>query len=141
MTNNSKINSQEDVLAWDLFLKGSKKRNKLTPKYPLDNRLIFETKNLFVVAGLGCFVPGYYLIITKSPYTSFAQLEDNEFKEYSWVIEKLSKKIKLVYGRSSAIFEHGMCACAGGLDHAHIHVMPAPSNGIEKYLNKVLIIF
>ena len=133
MTNNSKINSQEDVLAWDLFLKGSKKRNKLTPKVStLDNRLIFETKNLFVVAGLGCFVPGYYLIITKSPYTSFAQLEDNEFKEYSWVIEKLSKKIKLVYGRSSAIFEHGMCACAGGLDHAHVHVMPAPSNGIEK---------
>ena len=68
MTNSSKINSQEDVLAWDLFLKGSEKRNKLVPKVStLDNRLIFETKNLFVVAGLGCFVPGYYLIITKSP--------------------------------------------------------------------------
>ena len=81
MTNSSKINSQEDVLAWDLFLNGSEKRNKLVPKVStLDNRLIFETKNLFVVAGLGCFVPGYYLIITKSPYTSFAQLDENEFK-------------------------------------------------------------
>ena len=45
MTNSSKINSQEDVLAWDLFLKGSEKRNKLVPKVStLDNRLIFETK-------------------------------------------------------------------------------------------------
>ena len=86
---------------------------------------------MFVVAGLGYFVPGYYLIITKSPYTSFAQLEDNEFKEYSWVIEKLSKKIKLVYGRSSVIFEHGMCACAGGLDTSWTRDA-CPSNGIEK---------
>ena len=28
MTNSSKINSQEDVLAWDLFLNGSEKRNR-----------------------------------------------------------------------------------------------------------------
>ena len=68
MSNTSKINSNEDVLAWDLFNEGSKKRNKKVPKIStLDNRLIFETKNLFVVAGLGCFIPGYYLIITKSP--------------------------------------------------------------------------
>ena len=96
MNNKTKINGAEDVLAWDLFLNGSKKRNKTLPKSStLDNRLIFETKNLFVVAGLGCFVPGYFLIITKSAYSSFAQLNDDEFKEYSWLIEKLSKIIKL----------------------------------------------
>jgi diadenosine tetraphosphate (Ap4A) HIT family hydrolase len=143
MSSNSKINTPEDVLAWDLFLTGSKNRNKLIPKIStLDNRLIFETKNLFVVAGLGCFVPGYYLIITKSPYTSFAQLNDQEYKEYNWIIDKLSKKITFTYGKDSAIFEHGMCACAGGLDHAHVHVMPIPSDKIEKTfersVNKVL---
>ena len=136
MSNTSKINSNEDVLAWDLFNEGSKKRNKKVPKIStLDNRLIFETKNLFVVAGLGCFIPGYYLIITKSPYTSFAQLNDNEFEEYNWLVKKLSDKIKFFYKKNTAIFEHGMCACAGGLDHAHVHVMPAPNNGIEKIFN------
>ena len=48
MSSTSKINSVEDVLAWDLFSKGSKKRNKNVPKVStLDNRLILETKNLF----------------------------------------------------------------------------------------------
>jgi diadenosine tetraphosphate (Ap4A) HIT family hydrolase len=137
MSNTTKINSQEDVLAWDLFFKGSKKRNNSVPKLStLDNRLIFETKNLFVVAGLGSFVPGYYLIITKSPYTSFAQLNDDEHEEYSWLIEKLSKKISYIYRKNSAIFEHGMCACAGGLDHAHVHIMPAPNDGIEKIFDQ-----
>ena len=81
MSNTTKINSKEDVLAWNLFFEGSKKRKKSVPKLStLDNRLIFETKNLFVVAGLGSFVPGYYLIITKSPYTSFAQLNEEEYE-------------------------------------------------------------
>ena len=45
MSNTSKINSNEDVLAWDLFNEASKKRNKKVPKIStLDNRLIFETK-------------------------------------------------------------------------------------------------
>ena len=25
--------------------------------------------------------------------------------------------------RNSVVFEHGMCACIGGLDRAHMHVM------------------
>lgn len=137
MSNTTKINSKEDVLAWNLFFEGSKKRKKSVPKLStLDNRLIFETKNLFVVAGLGSFVPGYYLIITKSSYTSFAQLNDDEYEEYSWITEKLSKKINHIYRRNSAIFEHGMCACAGGLDHAHVHVIPAPNNEIEKVFDQ-----
>jgi diadenosine tetraphosphate (Ap4A) HIT family hydrolase len=137
MSSTSKINSVEDVLAWDLFSKGSKKRNKNVPKVStLDNRLILETKNLFVVAGLGCFVPGYFLIITKSPYTSFSQLNDYEFEEYNWLVDILSNKIRVIYEKNTAIFEHGMCACAGGLDHAHVHVMPAPSNGIEKIFDQ-----
>ena len=136
MSDTSKINSNDDVLAWDLFYQGSKKRNKYVPNAStLDNRLIFETKNLFVVAGLGSFVPGYFLIITKSPYTSFAQLDNNEFEEYNWLVDRLSEKIGVFYKKNTAIFEHGMCACAGGLDHAHVHVMPAPNNGIEKIFN------
>lgn len=143
MSEKSKINSNEDVLSWELFLKGSNFRNKSLPSKPtLDNRLIFETKNLFIIAGLGSFVPGYFLIITKSPYTSFAQLNDQEFIEYKWIINKLFKFNKFKYNQSSAVFEHGMCACAGGLDHAHVHVMPIPSKSSDKefkgILNRVL---
>lgn len=143
MSEKSKINSTEDVLSWELFFKGSNSRNKLLPtKSTLDNRLIFETKNLFIIAGLGSFVSGYFLIITKSPYSSFAQLNEQEFIEYTWVIRKLFEFNKLKYNRSSAVFEHGMCACAGGLDHAHVHVMPIPNeisiNNFKQILNRVL---
>lgn len=128
---------ENDVLDWNLFLKGSNKRKKQVPKKSsLDNRLIFETKNLFVIAGLGAFVPGYFLIITKKSYTSFAQLEDIEFQEYEWVLEKLDNLITKIYGKISSVFEHGMCACAGGLDHAHVHVMPLPNENYEKKFEK-----
>ena len=88
MSEKSKINSTEDVLSWELFFKGSNSRNKLLPtKSTLDNRLIFETKNLFIIAGLGSFVSGYFLIITKSPYSSFAQLNEQEKSQLTELCE------------------------------------------------------
>ena len=64
---------KNDVLSWDLFLEGAQKRNNNMPQTStLDNRLIFDTKSFFVIAGLGAFVEGYYLIISKKLYTSFA---------------------------------------------------------------------
>jgi diadenosine tetraphosphate (Ap4A) HIT family hydrolase len=133
----------DDVLSWELFLEGAKKRdNKMPAVSTLDNRLIFDTNCFFVVAGLGAFVPGYYLIITKSTYTSFAELSDAELIEYNWILNQLSSSINAIYNMNTSVFEHGMCACAGGLDHAHVHVMPAPKlldeNIFYEIINKIL---
>ena len=35
------------------------------------------------------------------------------------------------YNADTLIFEHGMCSCAGGLDHAHMHFMAIPTNTSE----------
>ena len=73
----------QDVLSWDLFRAGAQKRkNKLPSNCTLDNRLVLATKSFFVVGGLGAFIPGYYLIITKNFYSSFAQLTDEEVDEF-----------------------------------------------------------
>ena len=37
------------------------------------------------------------------------------------------------YKKKSVIFEHGMCACIGGLDRAHLHVMSVNDKTSEKY--------
>ena len=75
-----------DVLSWDLFNNNALKRGDLIPeKVSLENRLIFETKNFFAVCGLGAFVEGYAVIITKDYLNSFAVLNEDELTEFNWI--------------------------------------------------------
>ena len=38
------------------------------------------------------------------------------------------------YNRNTVFFEHGMCACIGGLDRAHLHLMSIPKKTTKKNL-------
>jgi len=119
------MNKHDDILSWESFNTNSKKLNKNLPsKVELYNRLIYHTKNFFVIAGYGSFNEGYLLIISKSNISSFSHLEKNCLDEFKWLKEFLSKILKKIYNKKISIFEHGMCSCAGGLDHAHLHLMP-----------------
>lgn len=131
-----------DVLSWDLFNNDALKRSDQIPEtVNLENRLIFETKNFFAVCGLGAFVKGYAVIITKDYLNSFAVLNDDELAEFDWISKKVNDFYKSKYNKEIAIFEHGMCSCAGGLDHAHMHTIPSPEfneNDLKKIVNKIL---
>ena len=119
------MNSMEDILNWEKFNTNSKKLSKKLPsKVGLYNRLIFHTKNFFVIAGYGSFVEGYILVISKQNISSFSHLDVNVLKEFKWLKKFLSIKLSETYVKDIAVFEHGMCSCAGGLDHAHLHFMP-----------------
>ena len=131
-----------DVLSWDLFNNDALKRGDLIPeKVSLENRLIFETKNFFAVCGLGAFIEGYAVIITKDYLNSFAVLNEDELTEFNWITKKINDFYKYKYNKEIAIFEHGMCSCAGGLDHAHMHTIPSPEFNeidLKKIINKIL---
>ena len=131
-----------DVLSWELFNNDALKRSDRLPhKVSLENRLIFETDNFFVVCGLGAFIEGYAVIITKDYLNSFAVLNDDLLLEFDWISEKINQFYKKKYNKEIAIFEHGMCSCAGGLDHAHMHMIPSPSfnkKNLKKIVNKIL---
>ena len=131
-----------DVLSWDLFNNDALKRGDLIPeKVSLENRLIFETKNFFAVCGLGAFIEGYAVIITKDYLNSFAVLNDDELTEFNWITKKINDFYRYKYNKKIAIFEHGMCSCAGGLDHAHMHTIPSPEFNeidLKKIINKIL---
>ena len=112
----------KDQLSWNEFLKNSK-NSGLVDKVQPYNRLIAHSKNLFVVAGYGAFTEGYVLIITKDFIPSFGLIEPDIEGELKFLIKILKYIILKKYNRPSVIFEHGMCACIGGLDRAHIHIM------------------
>ena len=63
--------------------------------------------------------------------------------ELKWFIEVTSKAIEKTYDRKTVSFEHGMCACVGGLDRAHLHIIPISkkisSKDIKNAINKTLI--
>jgi diadenosine tetraphosphate (Ap4A) HIT family hydrolase len=133
----------QDAPSWDLFLNGSKKRTSYPPKkIDLENRLVCHTKNFFVVGAIGAFVPGYLMIISKKLISSYALLESKELEELYWLIQQVSNSIEKTYKKKVVLFEHGMCACVGGLDRAHLHLMPIDEsvvdNDIVDAVNRVL---
>ena len=136
-------NKVYDALSWDKFLEVTSKEKIFPPKkIDLFNRLLAHTDNFFIIAAIGAFVPGYVMIVSKNMIPSFALIEDNQLKELNWLIENVSNAIKNTYDKEIVIFEHGMCACIGGLDRAHLHIMPinkkTNNKTITESINNVL---
>ena len=132
----------KDQLSWDEFYKKSIKRKSVPKKVKEFNRLVAHSKNFFIIAGYGAFTPGYLLIISKDFLPSFGLIEKNQIEELNFLI-KIIKKISVnELNRKSVVFEHGMCACIGGLDRAHIHIMSVPfetsEETIKNSINSVL---
>ena len=133
----------KDQLSWNEFLKYSRKDQIISEVKPF-NRLVAHSKNLFIVAGYGAFTEGYILIITKDFIPSFGLVDDKVVAELNFLIKLFKFNNNKKYQRNSVVFEHGMCACIGGLDRAHVHIMSINKNtsetslksSIEKVLHK-----
>ncbi len=130
-----------DQLSWDKFFEFSKNVN--FPSEVKDfNRLIAHTNNYFAISGYGAFTPGYVVVITKEFIPSFSLIKNNQLEELHYFLEILKKVIKKIYKRKTVLFEHGMCACIGGLDRAHLHIMSInpkiKNSSIKKSINTVL---
>ena len=134
----------EDVLSWDKFFYETNKNEFYPPKkIDLYNRLVAFTDNFFVIAAIGAFTPGYLMIVTKKMLPSFCLIESSQMKELKWLINILEKEISKYYNRNVVLFEHGMCACVGGLDRAHLHLMTvdkkADNSLLKECVNRALI--
>ena len=121
-----------DQLSWEEFYNGSKDRTSLPITIKAFNRLVAHTKNFFIISGYGAFTPGYLLIISKDFLPSFGLVEENQLSELKFTIKLIKETINQELNRKSVVFEHGMCACIGGLDRAHIHIMSVSKKTNEK---------
>ncbi len=124
----------KDQLSWNEFYKESKDRPSIPKKINEFNRLVAHTKNFFVISGYGAFTPGYLLIISKDFIPSYGLVEKTQLSELNFLIKIIKELIHSELDRNSVVFEHGMCACIGGLDRAHIHIMSIPKNTDQKTL-------
>src|SRR5689334_22834020 len=96
------------------------------------SRIVYESERFIAIAGLGHFIDGYILLLTKEHFHSMAHLPPSYYEEletiYHYIVFILSK----LYTRP-IIFEHGpmpqkkTLVCEGGgacMDHAHLHFFP-----------------
>jgi diadenosine tetraphosphate (Ap4A) HIT family hydrolase len=132
-----------DVLSWNKFLEQSLLETTYPPsEIKLYNRLVAHSDNFFIIAAIGAFIPGYLMLVSKKLIPSLALIEDDQVDELKWLIQQCSDALSKTYNKNVAIFEHGMCACIGGLDRAHLHIMPvskvADEKIIKESINKVL---
>lgn len=132
----------KDQLSWSEFESQSKKAKKPIKKVTEFNRLIAHSENFFLISGYGAFTKGYILIISKEFIPSYGLVEKEKIKEVKFLINLIKKFIKNKYKRNTVFFEHGMCACIGGLDRAHLHLMSiseeATKKNIKDSINEVL---
>ena len=134
----------KDVLSWDQFFNETLKEDSYPPKkIKLFNRLMAHSNNFFIISAIGGFTPGYLMLISKKLVPSLSFIEDEYLNELKWLTETMRDVVKKSYDRNTVIFEHGMCACVGGLDRAHMHLMTidknASENLIKDSINNVLI--
>jgi hypothetical protein len=117
-----------DQLSWEQFKIQSSKEKKPIKKISEFNRLIAHSENFFLISGYGAFTDGYILIITKEFIPSYGLVLNDRLNEINFLIKLIKRFIKSKYNRKTVVFEHGMCACIGGLDRAHLHLMSVPEN-------------
>ena len=134
----------EDVLSWDKFSNETLKEDSHPPKkIKLFNRLMAHSNNFFIISAIGAFSPGYLMLISKKLVPSFSLIDDEYLDELKWLTEAMRDVMQKAYNRNTVVFEHGMCACVGGLDRAHMHLMTigknASDNLIKDSINKALI--
>ena len=129
---------KKDQLSWNEFYKESLNRFSLPKKINEFNRLVAHTKNFFIISGYGAFTPGYLLIISKDFLPSFGLVENDQLNELNFIIKLVKETINQELNRTSVVFEHGMCACIGGLDRAHIHVMSVPKKTNNKTITDAI---
>lgn len=128
----------DDQLSWTKFYNESVNRKSIPKKISEFNRLVAYTDNFFVVSGYGAFKHGYFLIISKDFLPSFGLIEENHHSELKFLIKIIRKLINQEFESNSVVFEHGMCACIGGLDRAHIHIMSISKNSDEKSIRNAI---
>ena len=94
----------------------------------IENTIIEETNNFYIVPTLGSLVDGYVLIVTKRHINSMSELNDIELNEYQNIITKYQNVFKKIYNKTPIVFEHGTPnqnseIKANSVTHAHTHIV------------------
>jgi len=87
---------------------------------------------------LGCFVPGYSLLVPRMHVLSFAESVHRDRAGTVSAFEQAKRLIQDAFG-PVIVAEHGAATCSTGascVDHAHLHLIPfdQPSKVVNRYI-------
>lgn len=99
--------------------------------------ILYESKNFFVIPGLGAFFDGYVMIVPKEHVMSFAELSEHKYEEFLQVLNDIRFILESVYNKKIFVFECGSGKNGGGkhatsIVHAHIHMAPTDMPVLER---------
>lgn len=89
------------------------------------NSILAQGEFHYVICGLGAFLPGYALLVTRTHIDNFSRLSAAQLDEYCFIRSKLESKFREIY-KTLLIYEHGTVGAtqAGScVSHAHLHFM------------------
>ena len=110
-------NKTNDSLSWDAFYQGTLKRKVYPPKTTnLFNRLVAHTKNFFAISGIGAFIPGYLLVMTKELKPSFGMVKKEDINEMNWFIKILSSSLVKTYKNNENWTKRKCLSCGKTFD-------------------------
>lgn len=92
-------------------------------------RPIWQNADFVVLPPIGCFTPGYLLLMPRQHVRSFACLRHQMLGRAIETAERVRVVVKSAFGQSGVIIaEHGAgggsVATASTCDHAHWHIIP-----------------
>ena len=104
----------------------------------IEDTLLAETENFEWIPGLGAFVEGYSLIVSKKHVLNTGAFELSAIKELEIFVKKVRTILSNIYNTNTIIVEHGSMSAsnhAGScIEHQHLHIFPTNIKDIPKIL-------
>lgn len=103
---------------------------------------LMETDAFQWIPGLGAFVEGYSLIISKRHFPHTGYLDDSSIAELERFTTEVKCILKAIYAVGTIVFEHGSAGVrrkAGCcIEHHHLHILPFDLPTIPSHMHRAL---
>jgi diadenosine tetraphosphate (Ap4A) HIT family hydrolase len=101
---------------------------------PGRSRFVAQTVRFAVIPTIGCFVPGYVLVVPRVHALSFGQLSLDALDEAEGLLRDMTVRLAAVYHLPVLGFEYGNNVPGGRrIGHAHWHLLPSRA-GLQEWL-------
>lgn len=107
---------------------------------PVDDSILFENENIYVIPDIAPLKLGHILIITNKHYTNFFSTSIEIKSDVKKIMNNIRRLYKDIYKSDTLFFEHGSLKAGdagSSIEHAHLHAIPLNKN-IKEKLNEIV---